>query len=210
MDTSQRRVPTPVIAGVGIGLAVLLPLVALGLLLGGRDEPSAQATKPTVSRPGAARPAPPPIEQAPWRIDSSRAGAVAHMTKADRRRLGAQRPRVGALVRDLYDVLLLRPEDRAGAIRRHFARPAARSFMKLRRLGVPEAAARVKTLRRRASIAIDAPGARRAVASVSVSAAGKVSPRWFRMTHEATLWLERAKGDWRVIAFDVEQRPVRR
>jgi hypothetical protein len=62
----------------------------------------------------------------------------------------------------------------------------------------------VSTTLRRARIGIQAGGARTAVAAVTVRAVGDhagTAP----VLHRSTLWLERARTGWKVIAFDVRQ-----
>jgi hypothetical protein len=150
-------------------------------------------------------PSPPRIRQAAWRIRTFPAGAPARMTRNDRRNLARQRPRVARLVKDVYAALFLERKSRRTMLRKRFARSAGRS-LRGRAVGVPRGATRVKTFRRRARIGIDAPGVRRAVATVAVRARGRVGDRRFRVAHAATLWLQRRGSGWSVIAFDLRQR----
>jgi hypothetical protein len=185
--------------------AVAVVALAVGLWASCSDQ--GRSRYPT-AREGPTEAAVPPIPQARWRVTTFPAGKLAGLTPKDRRRIREQKPRLAGLVRSVYDVLFLRPQDERDALRARFARSAARSFASLRRVGAPPTVARVKTLLREARIGIQAPGARRAVALVNVRARGLAGQREWRVSHTSTLWLERARGGWRVIAFDVDQHPL--
>jgi len=207
MDTTDDRgMPNNLLIGGSIALAVVAVVAFVLIATGGDDSaPSRPGTPPTEE------PSPPPaIEQAPWRIETVRAGGGGGLTQADTRRLRSRKPELRALVTDLYDALFLQPERRARALRVHLAPRARRAFAALERVGAPAKAVQLRTLRRRARIGIDTHSTRRAAASVTLRLTGRVGGRRFRTEHVATLWLERSQGRWRVIAFDVRQRPVRR
>lgn len=202
--TARRRLPPAAVAGL---VAAATGLVVLGaLVLGARDS---QDTAPAPPPSPVEKPSPPPIEQASWRIEVRPAGATGAMSKSERRRLRAQRPRAAELVRSVYEALFLRPQARRGAIDARFAPVARRSFRRLDGVGMPDGVVRVKTIVRAARIAIEAPRARHAVAAVRVRARGRAGPRTVRVFHRSTLWLERSGRRWRVMAYNVEQTPVR-
>jgi hypothetical protein len=196
----KRRLPPALVAGATAAVAAGLAL-AVVLLTSGSGSGTPPASPPTAPASPAAR-----IAQAPWRIEAHAVGRFGDAPKAARRRLRAQRPRAAALVRDVYDAIVLRPRVARRTIRERFAPPAGRSFAGLRRLGPPQGASRVKTLVRRARVALEAPGGRRAVAAVSVRARGIARGRRFRLKHRSTLWLERSGGRWHVVAYEVDQR----
>jgi hypothetical protein len=204
-DTSNSHVPIGLLASVGAG-ALLVALLLFAVLSRHGEQPrtSSPTASPTPVQPD------PRIRQAPWRIHSFPAGAVAGMTKRDHRNLRRARPKIAAVVRDLYDALFLNRPSLGKTIRSRFSLPAAHAFRSLHRVGPPDAATAVKTLTRRARIGIDARSARRAVATVKLRARGLVGQHGFRLWHEATLWLEREKRGWTVIAYDVRQRPIKR
>jgi hypothetical protein len=199
---AKKGLPPALVAGGTAALAAGLALAVVLLTSEGQREP-ARAPAPAPASPSAPR-----IEQARWRVEARTAGRAGELSRPERRRLRGQRPRVGALVRELYDALFLRPGGARDAVRKALAPAAARSLLRMRRLGAPEAAERVRTLVRRARVAIEGPRGLRAVASVWVKARGRLRGRPFTLTHRATLWLERSGRAWRVIAYDVEQRPL--
>jgi hypothetical protein len=204
--TEQRRPPPALLVGVAL---VGLALVGLALFLG-RTEQEGSHPRRGAEADGTEPATLPKITHARWRVDKFPAGAVGGMTKAEVRRLKAQGPKVGRLVRSLYDTLFLEPERLGRVVRASFAGSAARSFLSLDSSGPPDRATRVKLVTRKARIGIDAQASKHAVASVTVAARGSASGRSFRLVHEATLWLERWRRGWRVIAYDLEQRPVRK
>jgi hypothetical protein len=90
-----------------------------------------------------------------------------------------------------------------------YFRGPARGAFRRSGAGVPEGAKEVRTLRRTARVTIQATSAKRAAASVTVIARGMVDGRDFKFRHRSELWLERTKKGWKVIAFDIDQRPMR-
>jgi hypothetical protein len=201
--TARRRLPPAAVAALVAAATALGVLVVLAIVARG-DQEARPAPRPTPAE----EPSPSRIVQAQWRIEVRAAGATRAMSKRDRRRLRAQRPRTAKLVRSLYEALYLRPGARSAAIDAAFSPVAGRSFRRLDAIGMPERATRVKTLVRSARVSIEAPRARRAVAAVRVRARGRVGARTVRLFHRATLWLERSGARWRVVAYDVEQAPV--
>ncbi|MGH2787504.1 MAG: hypothetical protein ACRDJV_06290 [Actinomycetota bacterium] len=147
------------------------------------------------------------IDQAPWRIKIKPTGTVAKVTRADRKRFGAQRPRLANLVRDVYDALFLFPSRQKKVIHKHFARHAAREVMSSK-VGVPGRADLVQTRKRVASIGLQPNGAHVAAARVVVRVKGRIGARVFRLAHRGTLWVERSKRVWKVVGFEVSQTPV--
>lgn len=188
------------LAGVAASLVLLLAagLVFLDLpgeqLLsrGGRDAPSVT---------GAALP------QARWEIKTHPAGVMKKVTKAQGERIARQRPQVAAVVKRVYDAMFLRPGRLQESLRRNFTAAAATA---LRRSGATVAEPGIVTTKKRsARIGIQAAGGPTlAVATVSVRASLADNPLR-RITHDSTLWMERRKTGWKVVAFQVDQRPVK-
>ena len=205
-STTTRRVSTQTVAGFGVAVG-LIGVLLLGLVR--LDDGGASARGPATSD-GQPTHNEPSIRQAPWRITAFRAGAPGPLARPERRLIDARVPELRALVRTVYGALFLEPERRVPVIRNHFAAPARRAIARLQRLGAPRGAQRVQTLARRARVGISTPSARRAVASVTVRARGRVRRTAFHERHEATLWLERDGGRWSVVAFEVRERPLGR
>jgi hypothetical protein len=195
---------------------IWVPAAAAGLVLLGiglvlfpfsRDEPaSPQPVEPR--RPPADSPADRPrtqtIDQADWKVTLTRAGAGGRLPKRARERLQAQRPRLRSVVRSASDAMFLEGGKAASS---YFYGPAHGAFRRSG-AGVPRGASGVRTLRRTARIAIQGTTARRAAAAITMVARGSVKGRDFRLHHRSQLWLERTKKGWKVIAFDIEQRPM--
>jgi hypothetical protein len=202
--TDQRRYSPAVVV---TAVLACLALAGLALFLAGLDDASPQAT---AERP---RPTPvtsaPEVEHASWRVRGGATGSFGGLTKAQTRRVRAQTPHIGTLVKNVFDTLFLDPARARRVVGKAFTRPAARSWAKLR-VGPPPATTALRIVSRGAKITVDAPSARRAVAIVRLRVRGQTETRRFHLAHDARLWLERLPGRWRVVAYDVDQRPVRR
>jgi hypothetical protein len=142
--------------------------------------------------------------QAPWKISVHGSGAHGKMTKVQKVRLERQEPQLRSVIRRIYDAVLVHPNRLPETLKANFTPLAARA---LRRADVaatrPGVAA---TSIRKATIGVDVNGLRVAVASVSVRAKAGEGAR--PVVHRSTLWLERGKERWRVVAFDVNQAPL--
>ena len=158
------------------------------------------------SSPAPARPAglaAPGIEQAKWRIHSSPAGTLNKPSRAERRRAADAGRRVGAVIKDVYDALYLEPAQLKASVRSHFLRSAGAALLRSR-AGLPARARDVQTVVRKIDVSVQVPRTRHAVAEVRVVAKGTAEAR-FRVVHRSTLYLERAKSGWRIVAFDLNQ-----
>lgn len=164
--------------------------------------PQASAAEPDV--PAATTP---DIPQAKWKIKAHPSGNLGKITKRQAKRVRAQRRPVSKLVAEVYDALFLDPARREEVLKARLLPRAARAIGN--KAGVPEGAGEVRTKVRKADIGIDVDGARRAAAKVKVRAEGVAGRRKFEIVHRATLWLERSRGKWKVIAFSLRQKPAR-
>lgn len=145
------------------------------------------------------------LPQAPWQIKTHPAGVVDKVSKAQAARIKQQRPQVTSLVKKLYDALLLHPGRLRSALSENFT-PAAAAALRRSGAVVPEAGV-VSTAERRADIGIQAAGGPTlAIATISLEATFADRPERV-IDHEATLWMERGKDGWQVVAFEVEQGP---
>ena len=201
-DTRERRLSGPLIGG--LAALVLLAIVVIAVVAT-NDEPVPRREPDRLLPSGDEAPA---IEQARWDIRSFPAGAAGRITAKDRRGVREQGERIARLVRRLYDALFLSPSRRQDVLEAGFTRRAARALERMKRVGLPQRAGRVKTLRRDARIGVDALNPRRAVATVSLRAKGVVGDKPFRVRHHAVLWLEKSNGRWSVIAFESDQRRI--
>jgi len=193
----QKRTWILIVAAVAVVLAVATT-IALVELPGQRIGIGREG-----GRPGET--ALPDLPQATWEMSVHASGVEGKLTGAEKKALQRQRPELRVLVKRVYDSLFIHPNRLADTLKENFSEPAAVS---LRRAGAgADEAGRVATTLRRATIGIQATGgARMAVASVTVHADGDGSDQ--PVVHRSALWLERARGDWKVVAFDVRQGPL--
>lgn len=156
---------------------------------------------PSGTRPGTV--AAPDVEQAAWKIHVNRMGALDKLSRRERVRAADAGRRVGVVIKEVYDTLFLEPAGLRAAVRANFIGSAGGALLSTRS-GVPRAAGNVRTMVRRAKVAVQVPRARHAVAEVRVVARGEAQGR-FRVVHDATLYFERRRSGWTVIAFDLDQ-----
>ncbi len=207
-DTGNKRAPL-LLGAIGLAALVVLILVARAMFDGSPSPPHKASTR-TVSAPSPT-PTPkdspkPTIRQAAWQVKVVPAGVGHKLTSSVRKRVEAQRPALSATVENIYNPLFLSSSEAQARVERRFTPEAARRFLGAR-LGAPPGAERVDTLRRVARIGVDTPGATRAAAQVSVVATGMVKGQRVRFGQNATLWLTRSHGRWKVIAFDARRGP---
>lgn len=187
-----------------------LPLLTIGLLLAATTgiwvflDQSAIDRREQTDLPVAA----PAVDQAPWKFEYSAEGRFGKLTKTQRDSYANQKENVAALITGIYNAIYIEPAQLAQVIESSFSSDAARS-LKAEGLSFPSGATEVRTTRRSARIALDAQKANFAVGRVSVQATATVDKRTVDIEHRSTLWLELVDGDWKVIAFDVEQGPAR-
>ncbi len=146
----------------------------------------------------------PTIDHAAWKLRVSRAGTPGQLTKQAKARLEAQRPKVKQVVKTAYDAIFLDQKMPARA----FTDLARHAFQKTRAT-LPQKSERVRLLWRRARIGLQADSARRASAQVTVVASGISGERKFKLSHRASLWLERKEQGWKIAAFDMNRRPLK-
>lgn len=162
-------------------------------------------SKQLISGRDSALEAVPALPQAAWKIRVHASGVGAKVSPAAKKSLDRQGPRLRSLVKKVYDSLFVHPNRLPGTLRQNFSGSAAAAF---RRAGAGASeAGRASTTLRRARIGIEAERARAAVAAVTVRAVGDnagAAP----VLHRSTLWLERARTGWKVVAFDVRQGAV--
>lgn len=150
----------------------------------------------------------PALEQAEWKFDYSQAKRFGKLTKDQQARYAAQRARATTLVQSLYDSIFLEPALLSDLVKEAFSAEASQS-LRIDRLGFPSGSNEVKTVKRKAHIALDSTTTKTAIGRVTVVAEGNVGKRTVEIEHHSTLWMERDEKGWQVIAFDVEQGPAK-
>jgi hypothetical protein len=180
----------------------VLATVCMTLVAAGCDDTSPPRPEPAVE--GTPVPA---IRQAKWRIKTHPSAALGKVTREERHRIRAEKPKLKRLVRDVYNVLFLSTEEKRKILRERFTRGAAAALLRSG-VGIPQRISGVKTTMRRARIGIAAASARLAAAEVWLRARALDEGGKVRIVHRSTLWLEKSKGQWRAIAFEVSQGPA--
>lgn len=189
----RQRLPLLTIAGV-----LVLGIAAWAVI--------ARVTSDHLTRPATSTAAP-ENEQAEWKFDYSQA-RTGKLTKAQQARYVVQKQKATVLIQDLYDGIFLEPSRLPAVIKTSLAASAAKS-LRAERLGFPSGSNDVKTIKRKAHIALDSTTTKAAIGRVTVLAKAKVGERPVKIEHQSTLWMERDEKGWKVIAFDVKQKPVK-
>jgi len=139
----------------------------------------------------------------PWEMTVFPVGTRGGLSKPQRARFKAQRTHVTKVVRKVFGVLTGSPGFEV-TVKEHFSRDAALSLMRTK-AGLPEDTTRVDIRRRKASIGIQGSPPRTAAARVKVRAIAEVGGREIAWSDRATLWMEKTKRGWVVIAFDLKR-----
>jgi hypothetical protein len=148
----------------------------------------------------------PIVEQAPWRIEVSRAGGDGRVTNAQKQAVARQEAGVTSLVQEVYDALLLERSKVDSVITERFIEGAGTAFVRATR-GVLPAADELRLQKRIARIGIDVNGADRAAARVRIVVGARKGGTKALALNTSTLWLERDERGWQVIAYEIDQRP---
>lgn len=182
---------------IGVAVAVIALVVAATVALMNRDAggPADRGSTPT----------PPELKQARWHIET---GVVPKGSKGKRSVLKLQAAAVASVIKQFYDAFLIHPEEFSSLQGENISPGAAQAFVGSK-IASGKTIERVQTLRRAAKIGLQAPTALHASARVGIKLRGKVGSKKVRLSHHATLWLERSGGKWQVIAFEADQRPIR-
>jgi hypothetical protein len=186
-------------------IAILAVLLVTALAAAACD-PSDDDGAPETGSEGSATS--PEIHQAKWKVTTRIAPGHNKLGKKRRLRVREQAKPIGDLVTELYDTLFLSPDQKKAVVELRFIPATARAWLHTK-AGVAPDTSEVKTLRRKADIAIDAGTTRAAVARVAVKARGTRGTKSFIVVHDARLWLEKVRGRWKVVAFRVDQEPAR-
>ena len=150
----------------------------------------------------------PASEQAPWHINQTVEAKSGKLTEAQKKIVAARGDGAVTLVKNVFDGIFLEPQTLDDVVNHDFSSDAAHS-LNARHLGFPDGATNVTTLSRRADVGIEAAHGKFATATVDIMASAQANSKLVKVKQEATLWIERDGSDWRVIAFDVDQRPAK-
>jgi hypothetical protein len=195
----ERRISPSIWIGLVLALVAAI-LVSLIILREGREAPHRPGG--TTSEGDSTLPS---IRQARWRI---RAAVVGRLPKHRRKGFIRQEKRIAAGIKQAYEGLFLDSSHLRSALQGVVVTPAANRLIR-GDAGVPARARRVKTLKREAHLWVQPGRFRRAAAKVIVRARATVGNKTRRVKHVANLWLERRGSNWKVIAYDFHQRPIR-
>ena len=146
---------------------------------------------------------------ADWELAIYPAGVAGtgKLTRKAKARVKAQRQPLAALIRDVYDGLFVDPTKLANAVGSHVEKAAGAAL--LRDAGLPKDLDEIEITARKARVGISVAGAKNAAAKVKIAGVATKNGRKTGFKHKATLWLERAHHEWKVIAFDLKQGPKR-
>ena len=183
--------------------AVALALASALAVAGCQDSQPPSASRSPQPSPGQPEPTL-RIPQAKWKMSTRPVGRAGKFTRKQIRRHKAQRPRVKSVVREVYEALFLEPESIKEVIAERFSRRAGRALLRAGP-GFRPGADEVKTTKRIARIGLQAHTASAASAQVFVKARANGPGNVVKLRHRATMWMQRIKNDWRVIAFEVDQ-----
>lgn len=184
-------------------LAAAASVVAASLLL------AAIGDRPTVVSAGRPAPAPAvavPVVTTPWRTVAFSVGTGGSLSKPERARLAAQKPRARRVALEIGHGVTLGSPERLTALRGLLTPAAARSVRDAAP-GLPNDATDVVVLRRSIRMGLQAPRFDTAVAHVEVKAKALVKQRRVRWVDGVTLWLAREDNKWKAIAFDIKREP---
>lgn len=195
--TIQSRIWLPLLAA-GTALALAVGLLTFVLLQQQTENGGGTRPAPTID-------APTEIPQAQWRIRTSSQGGK-RVSKADRARVESRGAKVAAVVQTFFDTLFLDPANTDKVLASTFTRGAAAALARPG-VGLPDRAEDVRTLGRKAKIVVYSETASQAIANVQIRLRGVAGEGPFTLDHRATLWLQRGDRGWRVIAYEIDQRP---
>jgi hypothetical protein len=184
-------------------IAAAVAVIAASLLIGAlRDHPILHRSEsgPAVGADVATA--------ALWHTDSFPVGASGHLSKKERVRFDVQKERVRVTVRDLSDALALDPGRMPDAVERLVTKAAAPALLKAAP-SMPKDATEITAIKRTGRIGLQAPRFAAAAAEVNVIMQASFEGRIVKWRNHFDLWLERADGEWRVIAFDLDRTQLR-
>ena len=193
-NESKKRAWVPWVVGLPIIAAIALAVGFLIADLGGGGGSPGSANDPTLRG-----------EQAAWQISTYVIGGR-YVQGAPKTAPQAVERELSDVITQIHDALFLRPSRLDAVTKKFFSSAAAKVFAKTK-IGIPKNADEVQTTHRLARIGIDAAGTNRAAALVQIAAKGKAGSQRFRSSAESKLFLEKTDSGWKVIGYEVDQRP---
>jgi len=130
--------------------------------------------------------------------------AGSKVTKDGRAAFKKQSDQLRTVVRSVYTALLNDRGTPRSKVLARFDRRAGRAFLRSSSAGSKGRVVRIHD--RRARIGLDPASNRHAAARVRLALTQVKKPRKLRIEHRATLWLQRSRAGWRVIAFELDER----
>jgi hypothetical protein len=184
-------------------LAAAVAVISASLLIATlRDHPTL-LTRGDVSAPTA-----PAITAAPWKTEMYAVGSSGGLSKAARKSFDRQRAQLRPVVRNVAGAIGLEAGRLKPWLKALLTPATARAISEVKH-GLPGAASSVEVTRRTARVGLQAPGFGTAAARVQLDTHALLEGKAVHWRDSIVLWLERAKGGWKVIAFDLDRRPVK-
>lgn len=188
-----RLLPAVVAVAVAVIGASLLIAVLRGNPIINRDAPTTEAaTGADVA------------DAAVWRTDAYPVGASGKLSKKESARFKNQKVRVRASIRDLADAIVVHPGRLPRAAGRLMSKAAAASLLK-QVPGLPKGAEGVTAIKRTGRVGLQAPRFAAAAAEIHIVMQATIDERLVKWRDDYRFWLQRANGEWRVIAFDIDR-----
>ena len=146
------------------------------------------------------------VAQAPWKLTTRAVGAGRKVSKKAIARVEAQTPALRTLLTEVYEGLFFEPSKLEKMAAHRFGTTARKRLLRAR-IGLPAGSRVVSVTGQRAVLGIEASGAKRASAEVTVQLRAIAGSKSVKLKHRSTLWLSREHGGWRIIGFDISQGP---
>ena len=190
------------ILGVGFVLATFIATAGLTYLLVHQDASApgtggGRASSSTASGK---------VAQAPWELTTRAISTRKRVSKEALARVEEQTPALRALLTDVYDGLFFEPSGLEKMASHRFGTSAGKRLLQAK-IAFPDDIRVIRATSQHALLGIEASGAKRASAEVTVRLRARTGTKRLTLKHRSTLWLSREHGGWRIIGFDISQGP---
>ena len=190
------------ILGVGFVLATFIATAGLTYVLVRQESGAPLGNGPLTSAGNAAL----EVAQAPWKLTTHAIGTGKKVSKKALARVEAQAPALRALLTEVYDGLFFDPSKLEKMATHRFGTTARKRLLGAK-VVLPDDSSVLRVRSQHAVLGIEASGAKRASADVTVRLSARAGTKRVMLKHQSTLWLSREHGGWRVIGFDISQGP---